>query len=235
LLQNRISDHNTHAETSEGLHFAMSLAHYSRARFIINLLPLIQQATALRRVVTIFTAGKEGPITTSDIQGWKVPMLAARGHSSSIVTLSLEAIAKKAPDVSFIHSFPGAVKTGLARGTTGAAMFAIKAIFHVIGPLVYIPVTEVGERQLFLATSARYPASPARDTASGVPLADGVLIAKGTDGEIGSGVYSVDWKGESAGPKVEELLAKMRKEGVVEQVWKHTEEEYNRITETEAA
>ena len=81
-----------------------------------------------------------------------------------------------------------------------------------------------------------YPAGTAGgDTAAGVPLlAGGVQVARGTNGKSGSGVYSIDWDGESAGPKVEELLAKCRKEGVVEKVWEHTEEEYRRITGLEA-
>jgi hypothetical protein len=158
-----------------------------------------------------------------------------RGHTSSLITLSLEAIAKKAPDVSFIHAFPGSVKTGLARGAKGAGIFVLKAVFRIIGPLVYISNKECGDRQLFLGTSARYPASTSGDAASGVPLADGVEVARGTNGKSGSGVYSVDWDGECSGPKVEELLAKFRKEGMVEQVWKHTEEEFKRITGLEAA
>jgi hypothetical protein len=114
-------------------------------------------------------------------------------------------------------------------------MFMLKAVFMVIGPLIYIPNQESGERHLFLATSARYPARTGGNTVPGVPLAGGVAVARGTDGKSGSGVYSVDWDGESAGPKVEELLAKFRKEGMVEKVWKHTEEEYKRITGLEAA
>ncbi len=232
-----MSDHNIHAETTEGLHFAVALAYYSRNRFIVNLLPLLQKATALRRVVTVFTGCKEGPVDTSDFQGWKIPLLSMRGHASSMVTMSLEAIAKKAPDVTFIHDFPGPVKTGLGRDATGVGMFVLKTLSRIIGPLItnYIPIVECGERHLFVATSARYPASTTGDASSGVPLEDGVAVARGTSGKIGSGVYSVDWDGESARPKVEELLAKFRKEGTVEQVWNHTEEEFKRITGREAA
>ena len=70
---------------------------------------------------------------------------------------------------------------------------------------------------------------------SGVPLLGEVAVARGTDGKIGSGVYSVDLAGESSGPKVEKLLASFREQGVAEKFWKHTEEEYRRITGLEAA
>ena len=160
-------------------------------------------------------------------------MLSARGHATSLVTLSLEALAKKAPDVTFIHDFPGPVKSGITRGTKGAAMLGLKAVFTIIGPLVNMDNQECGERHLFLATSARYPAG--EDKTPGVPLAGGVAVARGTNGKIGSGVYTVDQYGESAGPQVEELLAKFRTEGLVEKVWEHTEEEFKRITGLEAA
>lgn len=198
---------------------------------------MLQQATGLRRVVTVFAGGKEGPIDTNDYQGWKVPLMSMRGHASSMVTLSLEAIAQKAPDVTFIHNFPGPVKTNLARGTKGVAMAVMRAIFKVIGPFVYLPNQEVGERHLFLATSARYPPSTASGVAvsSVVPLPEEVPVAKGTDGETGSGVYSIDWDGESAGPETVELLAKLRKQGLVEKLWEHTMGEFTRITGKEAA
>jgi hypothetical protein len=225
-----VSDHGTHAETSEGLHYAVSLIFYARNRFIVNLLPQLQQATALRRVVTVVAGGKEGPIDANDLQCWNVPFLSARGHGCSMITLSLETLAKKAPNVSFIHDYPGAVKTNIASDAKGVIMFFMRAIFKVLGPLVYIPNEECGERHLFLATSAKYPAGAAKGEDSGLPLADGIAVARGTDGKTGSGVYSVDWDGESAGPKVEELLANLREQGMPEKVWNHAEEEYKRIT-----
>ncbi|KAL8692799.1 MAG: hypothetical protein Q9218_002240 [Villophora microphyllina] len=224
----------SHTETPESLHFATSLVYYSRTRFIVNLLPLLQQASTLRRVVTVFAAGKEGPITASDFQAWKVPVLSQRGHLSSLITVSLEALAKDAPGVSFIHNFPGSVKTNLARGGEGPAIYVLKQVFKVIGPMINMPNEECGERQLFLATSARYPSKDLE--ASGVPLvAGGTPVANGTSGKSGSGVYSIVSDGESSGSKVVELLARFRKEGMVEQVWRHTREEFERITGPDAA
>ncbi|KAL8698013.1 MAG: hypothetical protein Q9201_006804 [Fulgogasparrea decipioides] len=223
----------SHTETAEGLHFATSVVYYSRTRFIINLLPLLRSAPHLRRIVTVFGAGKEGPINPTDFPAWKVPMLAQRGHTSSMTTLSLEALAKEAPEVSFIHNFPGLVKTNLARGGEGPAVFVLKQVFKVIGPMLAMSNYECGERQTFLGTSARYPRG--KDLgANGVPLARGLEVARGTNGQSGSGVYSVDSDGQTAGAKVEALLAKFRKEGMVEKVWKHTVEEFERITGVKA-
>ena len=144
-------------------------------------------------------------------------------------------MAKKAPDVTFIHGFPGAVKSGIARDLKGAPGVIVRTVFGVLGTFVYVPNLECGERHLFLATSAKYPPASAGETAAAsmVPLGDGISVARGTDGKVGSGVYSIEQNLESAGPKVEALLAEFRKEGLVEEVWKRTTEEFRRITGVE--
>lgn len=152
-----------------------------------------------------------------------------RGHGASLVTLSLEALAAKAPDVSFIHDFPGPVKSGVARNGQGMIVYMIKVSFTLFGPS-YIPTQESGERHLFVSTSGRWPAATGEAADQGVPLANGVEIARGTTGKDGSGMYSVDWDGQSAGPQVEQLLANYRREGLVEKVWNDAESQYKRIT-----
>jgi hypothetical protein len=219
------------AETEEKLLTALSLAHYSRLRFALNLLPLLHNAPSVRRVVSVFCGTKEGPIDSNDLDyrhGKMFPPLAARGHAASLVTLGLEGLAKQAPDVSFIHGFPGAVRSNIARDLKGVAYLMITGVYKVIGRWVFIPEEEVGERHLFLATSAMYKA---RDgAADGVKLGEGVSIARGVDGKVGSGVYSIQQNCESAVPEVEKLLAGFKKEGLVEKVWEHTEGEFKRIT-----
>ncbi|GFF89323.1 hypothetical protein IFM60648_08686 [Aspergillus lentulus] len=139
----------TGTSTVENLHYFAALTYYSRIRFAMNLLPLIRTTPALRRVVTVF----------------KLSATAGRGHFASMLTLSFEVLAQKAPEVSFIHDYPGFVKTDLARGTNGVGMAIVKGLFKVIG--------------------IRFP--PASGDAKGVP-SEGVGIATGTDGRKGSGV-----------------------------------------------
>ena len=105
---------------------AFSLCYYSRMRFIANLLPLIQQASSFRRVVSVFAGACEGPVSTSDIPGMTLGLLAARGHASSLVTLGLESTAARAPDVSFIHDFPGNVKTTIMDNMPGGIPYIFK-------------------------------------------------------------------------------------------------------------
>lgn len=210
-------------ETSEHVHLLAALNYYSRLRFITNLLPLLQNAASLGRIVTVGGGGHEGPLDPTDFPALRVPLLDLRGHLCTLISLGLEAVAKTAPEVSFVHDYPGTVNTALSSRMKGVPPTPIMRVD------AYVPVEESGERHLYLATSARFPS--VRDRSAAVRLGDGVGVALGTTGEIGSGVYSVGWDCESASSAVRELLAELREKGMVEEVWRHTEGEFKRITE----
>lgn len=197
-------------------------------RFIVNLLPLLQKATGLRRVLNIFTATHEGAVDKTDLQGWKTSLSAARPQGSSMATLSLEEIAKKAPDISFVHGFPGMVKTNLARNGQGLMVWIINKLFRLAWLFLrFIPLPECGDRHVFVLTSARFPAK--EGGVDGV-LAEGMEIANGTDGVRGSGVYSVDENGESGVATLGETFVKLREEKTGELIWRDLETEWKRIT-----
>lgn len=154
------------------------------------------------------------------------------------VTLGLESLAKNNPEISFIHDFPGQVKTNIIRGDEGALMQVIKYAFKLSGALGlarYTPNVEVGERHTFYCTSSRFPPSAGQSAAAGVGLPDGVKVAAGVDGQPGSGVYSVDMQSESADAKVVELLAGYRKDGTADKLWRYTVSEWERVTRTASA
>lgn len=222
----------TGVETDEGLHLPASLVIHSRTRFALNLLPLLQAAPDLRRVVSCSFGTKEGPIVNEDLQVRNISgsPLKLRGQAAATITLSLEEVAKRAPDISFIHDFPGPVRSNIARDG-GWRNFMLRTVFKVIGPLVYIPDNESGDRHLYLATSAKYPAKTGN--VDGVKR-DGVEVARGTDGEKGSGVYVVDEKCEEGNARVVQVLEALRKEGRNEFVWQHIQGEFKRITGKES-
>ncbi|KAJ0116824.1 hypothetical protein J7T55_009975 [Diaporthe amygdali] len=228
---------NFSKQTEEGMSYLMSLTYFGRLRMAKNLLPLLQRATGLRRVVSSFTGAKEGKVFDDDWQGkeGKIPFTAARGHGATMMTLGLEALAKEAPEVSFIHAFPGKVKTDIIRSDDGAILRTVavisKALFFVTG---WTPIVEVGERHTFYCTSARFPPKKVvgEPTASGVQLPDGMDVARGVDGGSRGGVYSVDTYGDSADEKIEEVLANYRRDGTAEKLWKYTESEWQRVTGT---
>ena len=220
---------NPLADTAEGLYYQPAVTYYSRIRFTVNLLPLLQRAPALRRVVTVFTATKEGPVWADDFPGRYVPLLHLRAHYSSMMTLALESLGLEAPDVSFIHSFPGSVKT--------SHVVVLRLMFKIMGPLVQMSPAEAGERQVFLATSGRFPPRLGADvrgeiTTAGVPVDKAVGLALGTGGEEGTGVYSVSCDGEPASAKVREALARLRGEDVLKKLWLHTEDVFTAVTGT---
>ena len=198
------------SETTEGLHYPIALAVHSRTRFTANLLPLLRRARGLRRVVTVFTGGKEGAIDFADFQGWKMSNpIRSRSHASSIVTLTLESLAARAPDVAFVHHFPGVVKSGSGRDARGPLMAVFKAVFAVIGPLFYVPLPEVGERHLYAGTSAMYP--PAREPANANPEV-------GSAGGSGAGVALVEltWSEFSKDLEGDRKLAYNESSGIVQ-------------------
>lgn len=224
-------------DTKEGLYYPTAVSYLARFRFIVNLLPLLQKATSLRRVVSVLAGTREGAVDTDDFQARHLHPLSPRGigHLSSLTTLSLEAVARTAPSVSFVHTFPGFVKTNIGNDVEGlgyAIMRGVfKAVYPLIGPLFATPVDEAGERHLFFATSARFPSARSGDGGgTGVPLADGVAVVRGTDGTRGSGVYAVTKEAEPAPAKTEQLLGKLRADGMVEKVWSQVEDEFVRIT-----
>lgn len=219
-------------ETSEGLHTLTALTVYSRFCITLLLLPLLQRSTHLSRVVNIAGGCKEGSIYPSDFQALAVPLYAIRGHLATLISLNHEALAARAPDVSFIQVFPGAVKTALFDRMSGLLRVVMRAFINLTGKWLSVPIQESGERNVFFSTSAGFPA---RDGAGkdGVSLVEGVGVTRGTDGKIGSGVYSVDYDGTEAGQKVIDLLERYRTEGMVERVGKHVQAEIERITGTE--
>ncbi|KAK0641935.1 hypothetical protein B0T16DRAFT_431540 [Cercophora newfieldiana] len=219
-------------ETEEGLDYATAVSYYSRVRFIVNLLPLLQRAPSLRRVVSVLAGTKEGEVNVQDFSGQSLPIVQQRGHLGSMTTLALESIALEAPDVSFVHSFPGSVKTNLGSDVKTASMMILRAVIKVFGPLVNLPYAEAGERQLFLATSARFPPKLEANGAatSGVTVSSEVKVSLASNGEEGSGVYSVNYEGEPGPQKVKDLLMKQRADDVVRKVWLHTEEVFTRVT-----
>ncbi|THZ98797.1 hypothetical protein D6C82_05560 [Aureobasidium pullulans] len=219
LLFLTIGTLQTGKTTVEGLHYPAAIAVHARNRFITDLLPLINNATSLRRVISVFIATLEGEIQMDDFQGWHMKLMANRDHAASITTLSLESHHKDNPNVSFVHNFPGVIKSGITRGTSGVVLTALKAVVRIFGSLFYMPAIEAGDRHVFLSTSARYSAGE-KDEAAGVPLfvAPDLSFARGTDGKLASGVYSINASGESAGEKVEEALASLRSRGMTGKV-----------------
>lgn len=217
------------AQTSEGLSLLSALSYYSRIRFARNLLPLLRKGEGLRRVVSVFTGAKEGPLDVEDLDLKNAnitSVLRFRGHGASMMTLGMECVAAEAPGVGFVHSFPGFVQTNLGDTMPGIPGMLMRFSSRLFGSSKSIPGEEVAERHAFLATSARFAGS----NGDGVKT-ETLEVAHGTDGGQGSGMYSVDEHGEPGSTQQLQLLAEMRKEGKREKVWAHTMKQFDRISQ----
>ena len=171
-------------------------------------------------MVNIAGGTNEGPIDLSDLQGLTVPLPALRGHFATLITLGSEALARTASDVSFVHVYPGTVRTPLFD----------RSHTPIPTPGVEVPIEESGERNVFLSTSEAFPAQIGQERdAHVVTLTQGLTPARGTDGQTGSGVYSVRYDGSEAGQNVIQLLEKHRADGMVEMLWDNAMSETEKI------
>lgn len=216
-------------QTWEGLPLMVALIYHSRLRFAQRLLPAVRRAQGVKRIVNVHTGAKEGVIDETDwyLQKVKgVPNLSRlRGHGSGMLTLGMEMVTKDAPEVGVVHAFPGFVVTDVGKtmkGVAGWVMWGFGLLMKPFARFVAVSGEECGERGAFLATSSRFDGSEA----VGV-VVEGVEKARGTDGRVGSGCYTVDEYCENG--NTDEAMAKMRKEGVQERLWKFTQEEWKRV------
>jgi hypothetical protein len=199
-----------------------ALLIYSRNRFILNLLPLLTAAPLLRRVVTVGAGTTEGAVDVENIDMHNLSVLKTRAQQTSIVTLSMESLAKENPTISFIHGYPGPVQSNLFRHMKGPVMTPMRLTINFMYRFYHIPAQETGERHVFMATSARWPPRHAEE-AQGVEAGKDFKTARGTDGEPGSGCYCVTQPCEEGGDKHFALLKRFREDGTRDKVWKHIE------------
>ncbi|KAL4804673.1 short-chain dehydrogenase/reductase [Aspergillus unguis] len=206
-------------ETDEGLDKKLNLHYYSRMRFVSNLLPQLTKAAnttnphrSLSRVVSVLEAGGESSLQLNDLSlktHWS-PRNCAK-HAITMNSLAMEHLASINPQTSFIHAFPGLVRTRIDRDFGTIAKCAISALMVLAKPWE-TSLEESGQRHLFTATSTRFPALVNRDKYLGV--------AEGSDGTVGSGFYRVASDGSTYKPS--NIMEQYRAEGVSGTIWDHT-------------
>lgn len=195
-------------------------------RFINNLLPQLTKAGAtyedsgpakpgLRRnlasVVSVLEAGGESPINLDDLSLQTTYSLKnAAKHAITMTSLSMQELAASHPEVSFVHAYPGLVKTGLMREFGTVTRIAMNAMLVLAKPWL-VPLDESGDRHLYAATSPRFPPRASNGDND---------VAPGADGSKGSGSYLLHWDGSTVGNQ--KLLQDYRKNETGKLVWEHT-------------
>lgn len=217
-------------DTNEGLDKCFALSYYSRMRFIHNLLPILNQAPA-SRVVSVLAGGQERKLITDDL-GLKVhfSLLNVVDQTTTMHTLALEYVAQSNPSISFLHVYPGWVQTDIMENffnskyrlssTLYQSMSVLaRWLFLPIFSLVAISVEEAGERQLFHATSPRYPS--ARTLQSQSSEQDGSHYKPVFECAVpANGVYRVTAKSETVSDT--KVLGPLREAHMPEKIWNHT-------------
>jgi hypothetical protein len=203
-------------------------------RFIHNLLPELRTASTeppnFARALSVLGAGHESAMNLSDID-LKTTFSTTRcaTHTTVMNDFMAEEFAAREPGISFLHSAPGLVNTGVARELP----LLLRGVLKIATPLLlpfYVGANETGARQLYLSSSAIYP--PAKPTegaplAAGVPFPKDLSVSKGSNGKVGSGGYLANWNGEIVGK--EKLLSDYRAQGLGKVIWEHTMEVFQKV------
>jgi NAD(P)-dependent dehydrogenase (short-subunit alcohol dehydrogenase family) len=177
------------SSTIEGIDRKMSVNYYSRIRWMFNMMPALEKAShdgELSRVITVLAAGSESDVRLDDLGlQHNFTLHACLAHCVMMTDFMIEQLAERHPDVSFSHSYPGTVKTGIANQLSGPVRLAVKVLYAVMTPWI-INVRESGERHFFQITNECYlPRS--HKSSCGVPAPEEALPMRGMDGEVGSG------------------------------------------------
>ncbi|TFK74826.1 NAD(P)-binding protein [Pluteus cervinus] len=127
-------------ESEEGIDRKMAIHYYSRWAFIKDLLPALERAEQAgedAKVMSVFAAGKGGAIDVNDLAMKKDYTLTRAGlQLPTYNDLMLEEFSSRFPKISFIHAYPGFVRTNLANSSDSAALrMAGPAIMALTYPL----------------------------------------------------------------------------------------------------
>jgi len=109
------------APTAEGIPDALlAVAYYARAKFALDLLPLLRAAREMGEdaaMLNVLAAGRGGPVDLDDL-GFQKPW-SVRTLRPTVITYTdvmVENLAALSPGVTFTHVFPGLVSTPLFPG-----------------------------------------------------------------------------------------------------------------------
>jgi NAD(P)-dependent dehydrogenase (short-subunit alcohol dehydrogenase family) len=226
FCSSQINSHNFNScmekDTCEGIDTCLSVSYYARMRLTFNLLPLLKNSQA-PKVLSVLAGGQERRLLTHDL-GLKenYSILNVMDQATTMHTLAFEHLAQDHQSISFLHAYPGWVRTDIVKNLfegrqrgylrTLASNWLILPLFNLIAT----SVEESGERQVFHATSRRYASKSEQQQ-------DAESVSKKIFAECsvpGSGVYRVAANGETLSDS--KVLDSYRKDHIPERIWEHT-------------
>ncbi|KAJ7035979.1 NAD(P)-binding protein [Mycena alexandri] len=143
---------NGRNETEEGIDRKLAVHYYGRWRFIRDLLPGLEstkKAGEDAKVITVLSAGHGGTIDIEDLglkKSYSLAKAAAAVPTYSDIMINVRlSFLLRYPGLSFLHSFPGGVRTGLLQGGATLPLF--------LTPFTY-SVEAAGEHRLYALLKA---------------------------------------------------------------------------------
>ncbi|XDG07856.1 hypothetical protein ABKA04_007471 [Annulohypoxylon sp. FPYF3050] len=213
-------------ETNEGLDKYFSLFYYSRMRLIERFLPLLTTSPNGGHVVSVFNSSVQSSLVLDDLalrNPRKQSLWKQFAHWVGMTNIFMEELARRNPGrLALCHYHPGFVPTDIAN-SSNFPWYLKLLLKYVITPLswpFWVPLEECGQRVLFMASPARFPARGSQGIATAAGKVEGVGVAVGIDGEIGSGAYLVTKDDDTFGK--EKKYEELRANGTAEKIYQHT-------------
>nr|A0A097ZPD4.1 RecName: Full=Oxidoreductase andH; AltName: Full=Anditomin synthesis protein H [Aspergillus stellatus]BAP81862.1 AndH [Aspergillus stellatus] len=214
-------------DTEEGLEKNLVERYYARMRFTQSLLPLLQASNKSPRVVSVLLGGFEIELETDNLDLTK-PRTAiySTRHAATMTSLSMEHLATVYRSISFVHIYPGMVKTPLL--DKGLGRFLARIAWILYWPFS-ITLEQSGQYNVYMATSAAYPPlSPENQQGAGASLAEGGEICIGSTGKVGAGSYILNYDG--ANRTNVKLMEGYRVRDYAQHIWTHTLSTFQTVT-----
>ncbi|KAH8823941.1 NAD(P)-binding protein [Flagelloscypha sp. PMI_526] len=142
-------------DTSEGIDKKMAVHYYARFAFAHDLLPLLKKAEEKSedaKVLSVFSAGTGGKIDLEDLglkKSYTLDRAASQGISYNDVAFKEFAVQNPSERLTFAHSYPGGVRTGLLKNSDTALLRILNAVLTLpLRPLM-LSLEDAGEFQLY--------------------------------------------------------------------------------------
>ncbi|OSD06741.1 NAD(P)-binding protein [Trametes coccinea BRFM310] len=130
-------------ETAEGIDRRLCLHYYARWKFTNDLLPLLRKAKDAgedAKVMSILAPGHGGPVDLNDLAVKKNYTLPKAGMTSPTYTdLMMQTFTEQNPGLSFIHIYPGIVRTPLLKLTHPVLRYFNPLVNILLYPVSYSP------------------------------------------------------------------------------------------------
>lgn len=220
-------------ETSEGIDKKMAVSYYTRWQIVKDLLPLLSAATKKTngvhpaRVITVLGAGFESKAESIDpkdfgmIKGFTFTR--ALGVCPAYNTMACFKFAREHKDISFIHTSPGLVSTGVYRDVA----WYTKPIFALL--TLFSSKPEVSGKY-HIYTSLTGP-SKSPEFAPG----SGHILNSSMDEIYPDSVRTISESTEAGETKTTSTKQSLFSESFQNALWKHTEEVFENAVQLDSS